>query len=792
MEYLKRRGAAPALVVVFAILLAAGTDLLAEPGPQLGCRVLPNAVVPVLTGRSAGCALRPYDRVIAVRTDEAIPVTSGSEIQHAIETAAAEARGSIDLLVVRGADESWLSVPLIEDSRGQIVGRFAAAVFVSAVLMAVSLLVRWGSAHPSAGPFAWFYACVSVVLVSILCGRYSDALVIPGVVASGLIPATLAQLALTFPREREIVRRAPQIVALVYGFSGLITLIAILNLRRAPMVWVLADRMILASSLATWSLLVVACVLAVRESTSTLERARAKVLLAGAAVVPALALVAALAFGSDLPGGTLALATIAIAVLPFPIGYAISHYRLFDLELQLRRVIAYALTVAVSAAVISALAVGIAAALDAPLPFGDPAVLFAVAFGGFLVADPLRARLRGAIDSWMAPTIARIRTAAEAHAQRVAELLEPEDCARLLCRTVRDGVDSEGASVFLAEDGGWRLAHASGASAPLEAATAALAAAALREAALLCLADQEPLGDPRHELLRERGVELAASLRRGGEWVGLLLLGGSRRGSPYTTPQLRFIETAAGQSAVALHNAQLARSLIAAERLATQGRLGAGLIHDLGKPLGVVERLARRLPGRSGDRERLARDARTIAELAAQMRATLMDFLSATRDAVARGPGPLAEVDELIDRAVRIVERSHGRDRVSVRLQPGLPLVREGAEKIVRAVANLLDNALLASDPSDVVEVAAGLKGESLEFQVIDRGAGMAAPVLARAFEPFFSTRPAGEGSGLGLAVCRDLIEGIGGNVELQSAPGRGTRVRLTIPSARLGDSANV
>ncbi len=792
MEYLNRKGAAPALVVLLAIFLAAGTDLLAEPGPQLGCRVLPNAVVPVLAGRSAGCALRPYDRVIAVSAGEALPVASGRDLQHAIDAAAADAGDSIDLLVIRGVEEKWLSVPLIQDSRGQTIGRFAAAVFVSAVLMAVSLLVRWGSAHPSAGPFAWFYACVSVVLVSVLCGRYSETLVIPGVVASGLIPATLAHLALTFPREREIVRRTPQILSLVYGFSGLITLIAVVNLKRSPVVWVLTDRMILAASLATWSLLVVACVLAVRESKSILERARAKVLLAGTALVPALALVAGLAFGSDLPGGSLALATIAIAVLPFPIAYAISHYRLFDLEFQLRRVIANVLYVAASAAVISALAVGIAAALDAPLPLGDPAVLFAVAFGGFLVADPLRARLRGAIDSWMAPAIVRIRNAAEAHAQQVAELLEPEDCARLLCRTVRDGVDSDGASVFLAEDGDWRLAHASGAGAALEAATAALAAEAVGDTGLFCLAEQEPLGDPSLELLRERRVELAAFLRRGEERVGLLLLSSSRRGSPYTTPQLRFIETVARQSAVALHNAHLARSLIAAERLATQGRLGAGLIHDLGKPLGVVERLSRRLPGRSGDRERLTRDARTIADLASQMRATLRDFLSATRDAVARGPGPVAEVDLLIDRAVRIVERSHGRDRVSVRLQPGLPMVREGGEKIVRAVANLLDNALLASDPCDVVEIAAGLKGDALELQVIDRGAGMDAPVLARAFEPFFSTRPAGEGSGLGLAVCRDLIEGIGGAIELESAPGRGTRAWLTIPSARLGDPASV
>jgi signal transduction histidine kinase len=787
VERVNRKGLAIALVVLCAVSLAAGTDLLAEPGPQLGCRILPNAVVPVLTGRRAGCPLQPYDRILAVAGAESAPVASGREIQAALEAVAAEGGSALDVLVVRGADERWLSVPLVRDTRGQIIGRFAAALLVSAVVMAVSLIILWGSAQPSATPFAYFYACASVVLFSVLCGRYSEALVVPGVVAAGLIPATLAHVALTFPTEREIVRSTPQIVWAAYAFSGLITLIAVLNLERSPVVWVLADRMILVLSLVTWSLLVVACVLAVRESTSVLERARAKVVLAGTAVVPALALAAGVSFGSDMPGGSLALTTLTLAVLPLPIGYAISHYRLFDLELQLRRVIAYLLYVAVSAAVISGLAVGLAALLEMPLPFGDPAVLFAVAFAAFLVGDPLRARLRGAIDSWMAPALVRMRAAAEEHGRRVAELLAPEDCARLLCRTAREGAEAEGASVFLAEDGDWRLAHASGPGAPLEASLAARAAGAVADDELLYLADREPLRSPLHASLRGEGIEVVASLNSGDQRVGLLLLTGSRRGSAYTTLQLRFIETAAKQSAVAIHNAYLARSLMTAERLATQGRLGAGLIHDLGKPLGVVERLSQRLADRLVDRHALARDARTISDLASQMRLTLRDFLHATRDAVARAAGPEAELDALIDRAVRAVERSHGRDRVSVRLEPGLPTLRGGGEKVVRAVTNLLDNALLASDPSDVVEVAAGLRGGALEISVIDRGEGMDASVMARAFEPFFSTRAVDEGSGLGLAVCRDLVEGLGGDVALESAPGGGTRARLRIPCGRLG-----
>ena len=787
---MKGRGLAISSMVLGAALLAAGTDLLAEPAPQLGCRVLPNAVVPVLTGRSAGCRLRPYDRVLAVRTAEVLPVASSRDIRAAVGEVAAAGGSSIDLLVVRGAAERWQRVPLSRDSRGQIVGRFAAAALVSAVVMTVSLIILLGSGRPAATPFACFYACVSVVLFSVLCGRYSDVLVIPGVVASALIPATLAHLALTFPREREIVRRAPQLVTSVYAFGGLIALIAVLNLERSPVVWMLADRVVLLLSLFTWSLLVVACVLAVRESASLLERTRAKVLLAGTAVVPALALATGLSFGSAIPGGSLALATITVAVLPLPIAYAVSHYRLFDLQLQLRRVIAYLLYAAVSAALISGLTVGLATALEVPLPLGDAAVLFAVVFAGFLVGDPLRARLRGAIDSWMAPAIVRLRAAAEGHARHVAELLEPEDCARLLCRVVREGIEAGGASVFLDDGDEWRLAWASGAGAPLDVPTAERAADLVGSAALLSRADREPPDHPGWRALRGQRVEVVASLQSGDRRFGLLLLTASRDGAPYTTPQLGFVESVARQSAVGIHNAQLARSLLAAERLATQGRVGAGLIHDLGKPLGVVERLGRRLAAGLAEREGLSRDARTISDLAGQMRATLRDFLHATHDAMARGAGPESEVDALVDRAVRATERAHGRDRVSVRLEPGLPRVKGGGEKIVRALTNLLDNAFLASDPSGVIEVAAGLKDGALELSVIDHGEGMEGPVLARAFEPFFSTRSEQVGSGLGLAVSRDLIRGLGGEVALESDPGRGTRARLTVPPERLVGAA--
>jgi CheY-like chemotaxis protein len=80
------------------------------------------------------------------------------------------------------------------------------------------------------------------------------------------------------------------------------------------------------------------------------------------------------------------------------------------------------------------------------------------------------------------------------------------------------------------------------------------------------------------------------------------------------------------------------------------------------------------------------------------------------------------------------------------------------------------------------VTVTVRASGGRAEVEISDTGAGMAPEVLARAFEPFFTTKGVGQGSGLGLSIARGAVEAAGGQVELQSEPGRGTTVRCTLP----------
>ena len=130
-------------------------------------------------------------------------------------------------------------------------------------------------------PYLLFNACVSVFLVSQLCGRHSGLLEALGLIAGGSIPATIVHLATAFPRERGIAQRAPQMIGMVYGANAVLVLVSSVNFHRSPAVWVLADRVLNALAVAAWGVLFIQCILAVRESDSILERTRARFLLWG-------------------------------------------------------------------------------------------------------------------------------------------------------------------------------------------------------------------------------------------------------------------------------------------------------------------------------------------------------------------------------------------------------------------------------------------------------------------------------------------------------------------------------
>ncbi len=99
-----------------------------------------------------------------------------------------------------------------------------------------------------------------------------------------------------------------------------------------------------------------------------------------------------------------------------------------------------------------------------------------------------------------------------------------------------------------------------------------------------------------------------------------------------------------------------------------------------------------------------------------------------------------------------------------------------------QAISNILINAIQASRTGQSVQVATREQGEWFCIAITDHGAGIPAEHLPRVFDPFFTTKPVGEGTGLGLSIAHQIVTAHGGRIEIDSAPGSGTTVRILIP----------
>ena len=217
------------------------------------------------------------------------------------------------------------------------------------------------------------------------------------------------------------------------------------------------------------------------------------------------------------------------------------------------------------------------------------------------------------------------------------------------------------------------------------------------------------------------------------------------------------------------------------ERLASLATMAAGAAHELATPLGTVALVAKELERHLADHadRSLADDARLIREQVGRCRAIL--------DQMAGGTGAAGEslqqirVDALIGEAL-----TGARGEPRVRTQMPDEVAATAAHLPVRAVSqalrSLITNGQDASPAEGEVVVHATARAGVLAFEVVDKGRGMSADVLARIGEPFFTTKSPGRGMGLGLFLARAVFESLGGAMAIDSREGIGTRITATMP----------
>jgi signal transduction histidine kinase len=150
----------------------------------------------------------------------------------------------------------------------------------------------------------------------------------------------------------------------------------------------------------------------------------------------------------------------------------------------------------------------------------------------------------------------------------------------------------------------------------------------------------------------------------------------------------------------------------------------------------------------------------------------------------------VVDVGRVLDDAIELVRHSLcPRTRLVVRVAPGLPAVRASERELYQVFVNLLINAMKAvgdTAPEDehAVHVDARRQSDMAEISIRDTGCGIAPEHLDRIFEPFFTTRPDSGGTGLGLPLCRRVVESAGGSLVVVTTVGAGSTFTVRLPPA--------
>ena len=266
--------------------------------------------------------------------------------------------------------------------------------------------------------------------------------------------------------------------------------------------------------------------------------------------------------------------------------------------------------------------------------------------------------------------------------------------------------------------------------------------------------------------------------------------------------------------------------LLQSEKMASIGQLAAGVAHEINNPIGYVHSNLGSLEGYIQDIFRILevyaeveRDHPEQAPLFAGVKAMRqkldIDFLKEdvhallgeTREGIGRVKKIVQDLKDFsrtgaedewqwadlhrgIDSTLNIVNNEIKYKAKVVKEYGTLPEIECLPSQLNQVFMNLLVNAAHAIDAQGLITVRTGADADSLWVEIADTGSGIAPENLTRIFEPFFTTKPVGKGTGLGLSLSYSIVQKHGGRIEVDSARGRGTTFRITLPRTRVAEAA--
>lgn len=230
------------------------------------------------------------------------------------------------------------------------------------------------------------------------------------------------------------------------------------------------------------------------------------------------------------------------------------------------------------------------------------------------------------------------------------------------------------------------------------------------------------------------------------------------------------------------------------EKLAAIGQLAAGVMHEINNPLATVAACAESLSLRLDDLRRdgcevpsQADEFTRIIDQEVQRCKRIIDSLLTFSRPKSQEKLPI-DLNAVVQQTLFLVKHHKRFKRLALHtlLDPSLEPVPGSYEQLIQVVMALLINAADAMSENGAITIRTRrgvTDGEAAIAEVIDEGSGIARADLPRIFEPFYTTKPPGRGTGLGLSVCYSIIADHGGRIEVDSAPGAGSTFRILLPN---------
>ena len=226
---------------------------------------------------------------------------------------------------------------------------------------------------------------------------------------------------------------------------------------------------------------------------------------------------------------------------------------------------------------------------------------------------------------------------------------------------------------------------------------------------------------------------------------------------------------------------ELEQEVITSEKFAALGRLSAGVAHEIRNPLNSIKGFIQYCQKKLALEPEDYRYTDLMLTEVDRLNRVISKLLAYSKPREPRLT--IRSAEEIVDHCVRVVEREARESGVEIIVEPSdpdLPLVMVDSDQMTQVFLNILINAIEATPSGEKVSIAlVGTHNGRLQVVTSDKGAGIPRENIDKLFDPFFSTKK--KGTGLGLAIVKSIIEGHGGDIDVESEPGNGTKFIVTL-----------